>query len=231
MNPINNILDYINYMKEYGKEYITINNLIIFGLILYISLLSIYTPRHIISLINQPLSKLLILSFILYIGNNNISLAVFITIAFLVTVNLENIIQLSENNFNNVRENFTELSNNKELTIPKNSDIFNHNTSNVVNNNNNNNKDSTGDSDEDSDSDEYSDEDSDNDEDSDEDSDSDNDSDNNNDSDNDSDNDSNDEKFLPSINFNKVKPAKNLDDSFKKIHTAIHELEHFLSKK
>ena len=36
------------------------NNIYIVFLIIYISVLSIYTPRHIISLINHPLSKLII---------------------------------------------------------------------------------------------------------------------------------------------------------------------------
>ena len=73
-------------------------NTVILLLILYISVLSIYTPRHIVSLVNLPIVKLLILGGILYIGRENITIALFTSIALIVTINLDNTLKLAETN-------------------------------------------------------------------------------------------------------------------------------------
>ena len=78
------------------KKYGTRDNIIIVTLVLYISALSIYTPRHIVSLVNHPMSKLAILAAILYYGKKNLVLGLFMAIALLVTINLDNSLSIAE---------------------------------------------------------------------------------------------------------------------------------------
>lgn len=81
---------------EKSKEHINNKNLIIIFLILYISGLSIYTPRHIIAFVNHPLSKILIVGLILYLGSDNLFLVVLISIALLISINLDNSLRITE---------------------------------------------------------------------------------------------------------------------------------------
>lgn len=72
------------------------DNLIIAVLVIYISMVSMYTPRAIINLVNQPVLKILILGLILYTATYNIVLAIFISIALIVTVSIDNSIIASK---------------------------------------------------------------------------------------------------------------------------------------
>lgn len=95
------IADLNNFITEtytslltYGNNTLTTENITIVFLIIYTSLVSMYTPRSIINLINQPISKILILGLILYVANENITLAIFIAIAFIVTISIDNSIEV-----------------------------------------------------------------------------------------------------------------------------------------
>lgn len=81
-------------LLTYGNDTLTTENITIVFLIIYTSLVSMYTPRSIINLINQPVSKILILGLILYVANGNITLAIFIAIAFIVTISIDNSIEV-----------------------------------------------------------------------------------------------------------------------------------------
>ena len=89
----------IDFLENWNnlKKYLTQENAIVLSLILYISIISIYTPRHIISLINLPIIKILSLLLIIYIFSINPKISILLTIAFLITINLENSIQFIEN--------------------------------------------------------------------------------------------------------------------------------------
>ena len=183
MEKLSNLFN-ISYLKDNLpniNKYINNDNIAIVGLIIYISIISIYTPRHIVSLINQPVSKLIILGMILYIGNYNLAIGLLMSIALLVTINLDNSLQIVESR--NTKEGF------------------------VVN------EDDDDEDDEDSDSEE---EDSDGEEIEGED-------------DFEEYEDDMDGFYDEGFDVNKLKPSKNLDDSFKKLHTAIHDLESFIS--
>jgi len=72
------------------------DNLIIAALVIYISMVSMYTPRALINLVNQPLIKIVVLGIILYTATYNITLAIFIAIALIVTVSIDNSIIASK---------------------------------------------------------------------------------------------------------------------------------------
>jgi hypothetical protein len=72
------------------------DNLIIAVLVIYISMVSMYTPRALINLVNQPLIKIVVLGIILYTATYNITLAIFIAIALIVTVSIDNSIIASK---------------------------------------------------------------------------------------------------------------------------------------
>ena len=76
-------MSYIPY--DYADKintYLSGDNLYILILIIYSAMVSMYTPRSIINLINQPVARFLILGLILYTATYNILLAIFISIAF-----------------------------------------------------------------------------------------------------------------------------------------------------
>ena len=203
MEKLSNLFN-ISYLKDNLpniNKYINNDNIAIVGLIIYISIISIYTPRHIVSLINQPVSKLIILGMILYIGNYNLAIGLLMSIALLVTINLDNSLQIVESR--NTKEGF------------------------VVNEDDDDEDDEDSDSEEeDSDGEEYDDneeEDSDSEE---EDSDG---EEIEGEDDFEEYEDDMDGFYDEGFDVNKLKPSKNLDDSFKKLHTAIHDLESFIS--
>ena len=88
------------------KSHFTLNNMIILGLVLYISCIVMYMPRHILSLQSQPVIKILSLMIIVYYIQIDPQIGILLTIAFLVTLNLENSVQLMENQSRNNIENF-----------------------------------------------------------------------------------------------------------------------------
>ena len=187
---MNNIFSakFINNINKNIKQYVTVDNSMIIILAMYITVLSIYTPRHIISLASKPLSKLLVLGSIIYYSVNNITLSIFISIAFILTINLENAISTMERNIdkNTFTENFKSKPSIKDGDKKKGNDEEDESDD-----------ESSSDSEDDSDS----------------------------DYDDDSSGDSEEE-----FDANKLKPSKNLDDTFTKLHGAIHELENFISK-
>jgi len=88
------------------------DNLIIAVLVIYISMVSMYTPRALINLVNQPLIKIVVLGIILYTATYNITLAIFIAIALIVTVSIDNSIIASKAII--TREKFTGSSDESE---------------------------------------------------------------------------------------------------------------------
>ena len=67
-------------------------------LILYVSIVSIYTPRSWLSLINHSYVKFAILIYILYVivYDEDIVLGIFMIAAFIITINLDNSIQAAK---------------------------------------------------------------------------------------------------------------------------------------
>jgi len=70
----------------------------IFLLIVYISIVSIYTPRALLSFINKGFIKMLILLYIFYVVciETDIILGMFLLVAFVVTISLDNSIQAAK---------------------------------------------------------------------------------------------------------------------------------------
>ena len=95
-------IEYLEQVKTLG---LTVNNSILIALILYISFISMYTPRHIISFINLPIIKIAILLLIIYTSTIDIKLTLLLTIAFLITINLEYSIQTIETKIENYETN------------------------------------------------------------------------------------------------------------------------------
>ena len=77
---------------------ITNEMLYVVVLILYISLLSVYTPRSWLSLINHPYIKFAILLFIFYTicFDEDLVLGIFMLVALVVTINTDNSIQAAK---------------------------------------------------------------------------------------------------------------------------------------
>lgn len=90
---------YIPYdYTEKLTEYTSGDNLYIILLIIYSAFVSMYSPRSIINLINQPVARILILGLILYVATYNIILAIFIAIAFIITVSIDSSISINKAN-------------------------------------------------------------------------------------------------------------------------------------
>jgi len=125
---------------------------------------------------------------ILYTSTYNLTLGLFIAIALITTINLDNSISVMEERFiPNIKETF-------EVKKIKDSDKRKVKHS------------------EELDSEEVDDEET------------------NEEDESDSDSDSDDDDETEEFDVNKLKPSKNLDDTFTKLHGAIHELENFYSK-
>ena len=91
------------------------DNIIIGLLVIYISMVSMYTPRSIINLVNQPLIKIVVLGIILYTATYNMVLAIFISIALIITVSIDNSI-IASKTLLPIREKFTDKSSDSEDT-------------------------------------------------------------------------------------------------------------------
>ena len=72
-------------------------------LIIYISILSIYTPRSWLMLINHPYVKFAILLYILYVivYEEDLVLGIFMVVAFILTITLDNSIQAAKVTYEN----------------------------------------------------------------------------------------------------------------------------------
>ena len=100
--------------KIYGYT-ITMEMIYILILVIYISIVSVYTPRSWLSLINHGYIKFAIMLYILYIllVDKEIILGVFMLVALLVTINIDNSINAAKVTYKEesmIRETF----NNKE---------------------------------------------------------------------------------------------------------------------
>ena len=100
-----------NIYKFIDSKY-TLNNIIIAGLLIYISLISVYTPRVIIAFVNNTIVKLIILGCIIIFGKNDIILGLFLSIALLISINLDNSVSLLEK-----KEHFADTNVKKKKTI------------------------------------------------------------------------------------------------------------------
>ena len=74
----------------------TNSNILLFFLVIYISIVSIYTPRIVIAFVNNSIVKMLILTSIILLGRKDVILGLFLAIALLITINLDNTISLIE---------------------------------------------------------------------------------------------------------------------------------------
>ena len=90
---------YIPYdYSEKLTQYTSGDNLYIILLIIYSAFVSMYSPRSITNLINQPVARILILGLILYVATYNLILAMFIAIAFIITVSIDSSISINKAN-------------------------------------------------------------------------------------------------------------------------------------
>ena len=78
-----------NFFKNYKDytNYFSLRNIIIFTLILYIAFVNIYTPRHIISFLNLPITKICFIILILYSFTFDQKVSILLLITF-ITINL-----------------------------------------------------------------------------------------------------------------------------------------------
>lgn len=87
-------------------------------LIIYVSILSVYTPRSWLSLINHSYVKFAILMYILYVivFDEDIVLGIFMVVAFVITITLDNSIQAAKITYDVDMER-KELFTNKEEDV------------------------------------------------------------------------------------------------------------------
>ena len=83
-------------IHSFIDKHYTANNLIILALMVYITIISVYTPRSIIAFVNNSIVKIFILCSIVILGKNDVILGIFIATALLITINLDNSITLFE---------------------------------------------------------------------------------------------------------------------------------------
>ena len=88
-------------------------------LIIYISVLSVYTPRPWLSLINHPYMKFAILIYIFYVVcfDEDLILGIFMLVAFVVTINMDNSIQAAKVTYKSetvARETFVDNEDNED---------------------------------------------------------------------------------------------------------------------
>jgi hypothetical protein len=98
---------------------ITPNMMYVIILIIYISVISIYTPRPWLSLINHPYIKFTILLFIFYTicFDEDLMLGIFMLVAFVVTINMDNSIQAAKELYKSellINESFENNNNKKD---------------------------------------------------------------------------------------------------------------------
>ena len=200
----NNFLKNIQMGGSLKKELTSAENVSKILIIMYIVIFTLNKPDGLINLMKKPLIQIAILGYILYKFNDDPLISLLLTIAYVITVTTDD---------NSVTEN-------KNIAP-----IINAEKETFVGKNTNDESDNE-ESDEESDDEESDDEESDNEESDDEESDneeSDGESDNE-ESDEESDNEENVEKFKDSLFTN-----NNINDTFKNLHDAIHNLENFMN--
>ena len=78
------------------SNYIERDNLIIFLLVIYIAFVSIWTPRVILAFINQPVIRIAVMVFIIWVFTWNKLIALFVAIAFVATLSIDQSIIVSK---------------------------------------------------------------------------------------------------------------------------------------
>ena len=194
------------------KKYLTQENGIVIFLILYISIISIYSPRHIISLINLPIIKILSLLLIIYTFSINPKISILLTIAFLITINLENSIQFIEN----YSDKHSSCKAKKQNSIGTEANEEESDDETEVEEESDDETDAEEESDDETDAEEEE---------------SDNETDGGEEESDDEEKKDEFAQYNEGFNINNIKPARNLDDNFTHLHKAMHKLEKFISKK
>lgn len=87
---------FLKDLQNFINKHYTTNNLLTVLLMIYITIISVYTPRAIIAFVNNSIVKIIILSCIVIFGRNDIILALFMAVALMITINLDNSISLFE---------------------------------------------------------------------------------------------------------------------------------------
>ncbi len=193
---------YIPYdYTEKLTEYTSGDNLYIILLIIYSAFVSMYSPRSIINLINQPVARILILGLILYVATYNIILAIFIAIAFIITVSIDSSISINKANLKPIYDFDSEgfVGNDDKDDNDDDEDVKD-----VKKDNKNKSKSTKIDTDS---------------------------NDENEDFETNSNNDDNDKKDEDEDFEGEMAKNSNLNDAFKNLHNAIHKLESFVSAK
>jgi len=95
---------------------ITTEMIYVLLLIIYISILSVYTPKSWLALINHPYIKFAILLFIFYTicFDEDLVLGIFMLVALVVTINTDNSIQAAKATYRSEKEISETFENNDE---------------------------------------------------------------------------------------------------------------------
>ena len=96
------------------KEYLNINNLIIFMLVTYITITSSYVPPHLLSILSSSIFKLLTLMLIFYYSNHNILISILISISLIVTLIKYHFNKIEPFTINETEEEFNSESDDEE---------------------------------------------------------------------------------------------------------------------
>ena len=97
------------------KEYLNINNLIIFMLVTYITITSSYVPTHLLSILSSSIFKLLTLMLIFYYSNHNILISILISISLIVTLIKYHFNKIEPFTINETEEEFNSESDEEEF--------------------------------------------------------------------------------------------------------------------
>ena len=230
-----------NDITDYSTYYIIIT------LIIYICFISIYVPKSILTLINLPIMRLILILTIIYACKFNIIIALLLTIVLVLNINLD----IQNNSTRKINEHFSsKIKNSKDNGSESDDSDSDDSDSDDSDSDDSDSDDSDSDSDNDNSQvvdnyNEYldnhkepfsnakgkstrnSEDESDSDDDVDFDSHSDSDSDSDSHSDSDSDNnDIDDDRYKKETFIN-----KNIEDEFSRLHNAIHKFDNFLKTK
>ena len=104
------------------KEYLNINNLIIFMLVTYITITSSYVPTHLLSILSSSIFKLLTLMLIFYYSNHNILISILISISLIVTLIKYHFNKIEPFTINETEEEFNSESDDEEFNSESESD-------------------------------------------------------------------------------------------------------------
>ena len=107
------------------KEYLNINNLIIFMLVTYITITSSYVPPHLLSILSSSIFKLLTLILIFYYSNHNILISILISISLIVTLIKYHFNKIEPFTINETEEEFNSESDEEEFNSESDEEEFN----------------------------------------------------------------------------------------------------------